>query len=107
MSITVQVGLLSGKTTTVQARFDEDVETLKGRAQTTLGVGRWRLLDSSGSILDESTLVKDSSLQNGDVLTLHIHRVRVCSTAFAFAAIPGDGSVVPVLVVLVVLCRIS
>ena len=39
MSVTVEVGLLSGKTATVQAGLDETVETLKRRAQMALGVG--------------------------------------------------------------------
>ena len=38
MSITVEVGLLSGKTATVEAGLNEEVETLKRR-----GVGRGRL----------------------------------------------------------------
>ena len=66
MSITVQVGLLSGKAATVTASFHEDVETLSCRAQTALGVGRGQLLDSLGSVLDVHAPIKDSSLQNGD-----------------------------------------
>ena len=50
MSIAVEVGLLSGKTATVEAGLDEQVATLKLRVQTALGVGRGRLLDSSGSV---------------------------------------------------------
>ncbi|CAE7294574.1 Kif21b, partial [Symbiodinium sp. KB8] len=49
MSITVQVGLLSGKTATVTAGFHEDVEALMRRAQTTLGAGRVQLLAALGS----------------------------------------------------------
>ena len=48
MSITVEVGLLSGKSVTVEAGLDEEVGTLKRRAQIALGVGRGRLLDASG-----------------------------------------------------------
>ena len=40
MSITVEVGLLSGKTATVVADQDEQVEALKRRAQRALAVGK-------------------------------------------------------------------
>ena len=52
MSIEVTVGLLSGKTATVTADLDEEVATLKRRAENALGVGRGRLVGSSGSALD-------------------------------------------------------
>ena len=68
MSITVQVALLSGKSATVQASVDEDVETLKRRAQAALGVGRGRLVHSSGSVLDARAPIKRAKLQTGDSL---------------------------------------
>ena len=52
MSITVEVGLLSGKAATVKADLDEEVGTLKRRAQMALGVGRGRLVGSCGTVLD-------------------------------------------------------
>ena len=52
MSITVDGGLLSGKTATVKADLDEEVGALKRRAQIAQGVGRGRLVGSSGSALD-------------------------------------------------------
>ncbi|CAE7435911.1 HERC2 [Symbiodinium sp. KB8] len=94
MSVTVEVGLLSGKTATVQAGLDETVETLKRRAQMALGVGKGRLLDSRGGILDGCVPIRDARVQNGDSLTLHISPVRVCSSLTAFTATLGDGSVV-------------
>ena len=94
MSITVEVGLLSGKIATVEAHLDEVVQTFIGRAETALGVGPGQLLDSSGSVLDASTPIRDSLLQNGDSLTLHVIGVRVQASALAFAAIRRDGSVV-------------
>ena len=45
MSIAVEVGLLSGKSVSVQASLDEEVEALNRRAQAALAVGRGRLLD--------------------------------------------------------------
>ncbi|OLP92984.1 hypothetical protein AK812_SmicGene25140 [Symbiodinium microadriaticum] len=94
MSITVEVGLLSGKTACVRAGVDEDVATLKRRAQTALGVGKGQLVDSSGIFLDASVPIKHARLQNGDSLTLHINRVQVEATYDALAAILADGSVV-------------
>ena len=92
-TITLDVRLLSGRTVTVQVGIDEDVATLKCRAQTALGVGTGRLVDSFGNVLDASAPIKVSKLHDGDSLTLHLGRVRVCSDVCAFAAILGDGSV--------------
>ena len=94
MSIAVEVGLISGNITTVQATLDETVETLKVRAQASLGVGKGRLLDSCGDVLDGSMQIKKARLQNGDSLTLHIRAAQVTGCCDAFAAILGDGSVV-------------
>ena len=55
MSIAVQVGLISGKTAALEVSPDDDVGTLKHRAEIALGVGRLRgLLSSAGSVLEES-----------------------------------------------------
>ena len=94
MSITVSVGLLSGKTATVEAALDEEVGALKRQAQLALGVGRGRLLDSFGSVLGESVPIKKAKIQNGDSLTLHINRVQVQVSYGAVAASLADGSVV-------------
>ena len=94
MSICLEVGLLSGKTATVQASLSDTVQTLKRRAQISLGVGRGQLLDSSGRVLDTCAQIKKLKLQTGDSLTLHRRQVRACATGAAFAAILGDASVV-------------
>ena len=52
MSISVEVRLLSGRTATVSAGLDEDVETLRLRAHAALGVGKGRLADLAGSFVD-------------------------------------------------------
>ena len=70
--------------------LDETVETLTQRAQIALGVGKGRLLDSFGVVLDGYV----SNIQNGDSLTLHVRGVEIQSTSCSFAAILGDGSVV-------------
>ena len=94
MSLTVHVGLLSGRTVTVQADLEEAVGTLKRRAETALEVGKGRLVDSSGGVLDVDAPIKRARLQNGESLVLHIGRVQVNATYRAFAAVLGDGSVV-------------
>ena len=85
MSISVEVALLSGRTATIEAGLDEEVSTLKRRAQSALGVGRGRLLDSSGSILDGSARIKNARLQHGDSLTFHINKVQASGNSTAFA----------------------
>ena len=55
MAITLHVSLLSGKTVSVQAELDTDVETVKQYAQSALSVqkgNRGRLLASDGTMLD-------------------------------------------------------
>ena len=66
MSIAVEVGLLSGRTAAVKTGLNGSVGTLKHREQTALGVGKGRLLDRSGNVLDACTSVKRAKLQNGD-----------------------------------------
>ncbi|OLQ11126.1 hypothetical protein AK812_SmicGene5118 [Symbiodinium microadriaticum] len=94
MSISLEVGLLSGKKATVEAGLDEDVQSLKLRAEIALGVGRGRLLDSSGNILASCTPVIEAKLQTGGSLTLHVSRAQLSATCGAFAAILGDTSAV-------------
>ena len=93
MSISLEVGLLGGKTATVEVGLDEDVQSLKLRAEIALGVGKGRLLDSSGNVLASCQPVKQAGLQTGDSLTLHKSRVQLSSTGRAFAAILADTSV--------------
>ena len=91
MSVDVEVGLVSGRRTTVQAALDETVGTLKRRVQNALGVGMGSLLDSSGCLMDGCTKMKKAS----DRLTLlRASRVQLQASSGAFAAILGDGSVV-------------
>ena len=108
MSIVVDVGLISGKTVSVEAGLNESVGSLKRHAQTALAVGKGRLLDSSARLLDEKQTVKKAKLQTGSLLALQVGRVQVHGTAGslfegAFSAVLGDGSVV----VTAVLCKIS
>ena len=94
MSRTIQVGLLSGRSVSLEVGPDEPLEALQSRAQKALAVGRGRLLDSAGGILDGTTTLEESGLQNGDMLTLQLCRVQVCSNTVAFAAILGNVPVV-------------
>ena len=78
-----------------QAAEDENVGTLKRRAQVALEVGTGRLLDSSGCVVEGTLPMKKARVQNGDSLTLlATNTVQFQATAGAFAAILGDGSVV-------------
>ncbi|OLQ01854.1 Potassium channel KAT2 [Symbiodinium microadriaticum] len=94
MSLTVQVGLLSGRTATVQANLEEAVGTLKRRAETALEVGKGQLVHSSGGVLDVLAPIKHARLQDGDSLVLNISRVQLQATLGAFAAVLGDRSCV-------------
>eukprot|EP00439_Symbiodinium_sp_Y106_P032110 s577_g3.t2 len=92
MSLTFEVSLVSGKTASLQAHGDDSVESLMVRAQRALGVGRGRLMDSAGSILDGAAPLKTARYK--EPVTLQIRRVDICCGKQAFAAILGDGSVV-------------
>ena len=50
------------------------MDVLRLRAQAALGVGRGRLVNSSGRVLDACTPIKDSGVEHGDSLTLHLSR---------------------------------
>ena len=67
MSLTVEVGLLSGRTATVQAGLDEELNDLTRRAQTVFGVGKGRLLDSSRNVLDARLSIREAGVQTGDL----------------------------------------
>eukprot|EP00439_Symbiodinium_sp_Y106_P048542 s899_g6.t1 len=69
MSITVSVGMISGKTATVQVELDEEVNTLRLRAQSALGIGKGWLLDSAGQALDTGSKIADANIQSGDTLS--------------------------------------
>ena len=92
MSATVSVGLLSGRTVTLQADPSESVKSLRQRAQAALEVGEGRLLKTSGSVLDDASTIQNAWLQHGDVLTLHLRKVQLAKSNMAFAAILGDAS---------------
>ena len=94
MFVVIDVGLISGKTASVEARLDESVATLNQRAQTALAVCKGRLLDSSGELLDDQLTVKDAKLETKTSLTLQLQSVQIKASAFAFAAILSDGSII-------------
>ena len=98
MSVTVEVGLLSGRTAALQVALDEEVDELTSRIQTVFGVGKGRPLDSSGHVLDARLQIKQTKVRTGESLTLHINQIQLQGSrdpdAGAFAAILGDGSVV-------------
>ena len=59
MSISVDIGLLSGNTNTLEVNLDEPVETLQRRAQMALGV-------------NVCVPIRTAMVQHGGSLTLHV-----------------------------------
>ena len=101
MSVSVDVHLMSGKMVSVEVEAETSVNTLRQRAQSALGVGNGRLLNSSGRVLPGTATIAEAKLQSGDVLTLRITQVLLAASkklvfvhGAAFAKILGDGSVV-------------
>ena len=115
MPLTVEVSLVSGKTVSLQTHEDESVESLRKRAQKALGVGKGRLVDSDGSVLDGGAPFKKARVQSAETnalpetLTLQIRRVDICGSKEAFAAILGDGCTGAMLtsVLTAVVCKIG
>ena len=66
MAIIVDVSLISGQRVSLEADLTASVQSLAERAQKALGVGRGRLLSSSGSFLDGDALLGAAKLQIGD-----------------------------------------
>ena len=101
MSLRIDVGLVSGRTVSLEVQADASVASLNQCAQTALGVGKGRLLNSNGQVLDRLATLQEAGLENGAVLTLHVQQVQLAASKkgdaglqAAFAAILGDGSVV-------------
>ena len=111
MSIAVDVGLLSGRTVSVEAGLDESVATLKRRAQTALAVRKGRLFDSSARLLDEQQTVKKAKLETGTSLTLHLARFESVAMVPHFRPSWATHRLLPgatkALVATAVLCKIS
>ena len=94
MSLSFEVGLISGKTVSLQTHGEESVESLRLRAQKALRAGKGRLVDSNGSVVDGAVSLKWARLQHAEPLVLQVRRVDLYGGKAAFAAILGDGSVV-------------
>ncbi|CAK9035448.1 unnamed protein product [Durusdinium trenchii] len=91
MSICLHVSLLSGRAVEIWVKPGSSIVEVKRRAQQMLGVsGLCRLLKHDGSKAEG--LVCDG-LSHGDAWTLQLSSFRVlASTAYAFAGLRGDGS---------------
>ena len=95
MALLVHVTLISGKSVSLEADLDDPVASLKRRAERAFGVGKGRLFNSSGSVLDGDGTLGRAGLQTGDSLTVQVSKVQICGgLSQYFAAILGDGSVV-------------
>ena len=77
MSFAVEVGLLSGRTVSLETGPDEYVETLRSKAQKALAVGRGKLVDASNTVLDGAATLQECRLQQGDTLTLQVSSIQV------------------------------
>ena len=97
-TITLHVGLLSGRTVQIETGLDIEVGVFNRRAQRALSVRQARLVHSSGSVLDDAKTIGDCELRNEDFLSLQITPIIICATralhAAAFAVVLGNGSVV-------------
>ena len=93
MEIFVDVVLISGQSQSLEAHPTESAQSLAKRATTAFGVGRGRLVTSSGMVLDGDTKLGAANLQTGDCLTLQVGTVHIYGRGRSFAAILGDGSV--------------
>ena len=78
----------------MEATLEDPVATLKRRAQTALAVGKGRLLDASGGLLNDEQTVKKAKLETGTSRTLQLRRFQIQASSKAFAATLGDGSAV-------------
>ena len=100
MSITLQVGLVSGRTVQIETGLNVEVRVFNRRARRALSVGKGRLVHSNGSVLDEAKTIEDCELRNEDFLNLQIQPIAICATrpyvsvTAAFAGVLGNGSVV-------------
>ena len=79
MPLTIEVSLLSGRSASLEARLDESVRALRIRAQKALGVGRCKLLDCSGRVLDSAATLEHCRLRNGDSVTLQTGNLQILS----------------------------
>ena len=89
MSLTIEVSLISGKTVSLQTHEDESVDLLRVRAQRALGVGKGRLVNSTGSVLDGGVPLKKARLQQAERLTYQVRRVDIHGGRAAFGCNPG------------------
>ena len=60
MALTLEVSLVSGRTVSLEAGSGDLVESAKSRAQEALSVGKGRLIDSSGRVLEGSATLQQA-----------------------------------------------
>ena len=77
MPLVLDVTLISDKRVSLEADLNASLESFKKRARRALGVGMGRLLNASGSVLDEDATLATAGLRTGDCLTLQIGQVRL------------------------------
>ncbi|CAE7560454.1 unnamed protein product, partial [Symbiodinium pilosum] len=58
MTVAISVSLLSGRTVSLEAELDLSIKELKQRVQTVLAIGKGRLFDVSGNVLDDALTIE-------------------------------------------------
>ena len=95
MAKVLDVTCFSSKRASLEADPNASLASLRRRAQRALGVGKGRLVNALGSLVDDYSTLETTGLRNGDCLTLWVSKVRICGgNSSSFAAILGDGTVV-------------
>ena len=61
--------LQSATQVSLEAEQDLSIKELKQHVQTVLAIGKGRLFDVSGNVLDDALTIEKAGLQNGDRLT--------------------------------------
>ena len=60
MALTLEVSLVSGRAVSLEAGSEDRVEAVKSRAEEALNVGKGRLIDWSGRVLDGSATLRQA-----------------------------------------------
>mmetsp|Transcript_54003 Transcript_54003/g.101301 ORF Transcript_54003/g.101301 Transcript_54003/m.101301 type:complete len:182 (-) Transcript_54003:39-584(-) len=95
MPVSLEVAMVSGRSTTLNVEADTSVDDLRHAAQESLDVGKGSLLSAAGDLLRGPTTVHQAGLRSGDRLMYNIRPCQKveCKGGQAAAEIQGDGSV--------------
>ncbi|CAE7943562.1 ADS3 [Symbiodinium sp. KB8] len=94
MSISVRVGLMSGRAVWISCKGNCTVGELRLQAQNALQTGSGRLVNTALEVLREEATLDQAGIKTGEDLLLHFRQLSLASTERGFAALLSDGSVV-------------